>query len=98
MKRKICPAESQAAENDFACVYEGNQGYTSAALEAQREGWGCVTSEAQAFPLEYLDLVIQYLRVASDLWEGPLDGTDEGLRYQWSPHFFGRVLLWVKDY
>ena len=21
---KTCPAESQAAENDFACVYEGN--------------------------------------------------------------------------
>ena len=21
---KICPAESQAAENGFACVYEGN--------------------------------------------------------------------------
>lgn len=39
-------------------------------------GVGGIASEAQAFPLEYLDQVSQYLWVASDLWEGPLDGTD----------------------
>lgn len=59
---------------------------------------GGVASEAQAFPLEYLHQVSQYLWVASDLWEAPLDGTDWGLLYQWSAHFFGQVWLWVKDY